>query len=47
MQIYSVAQAKQTILKRRSLNRTEYSPITLSRTEEYFGAGVTPPQNAG
>lgn len=44
MQIYSVAQAKQTILKRRSLNRTEYSPITLSRTEEYFGAGVTPPQ---
>ena len=44
MKIYSVAQAKQTILKRRSLNRTEYSPITLSRTEEYFGAGVTPPQ---
>ena len=44
MKIFTVEEAKQTILKRRSLNRAEYSPITLERTEAYFGAGVTPPK---
>jgi len=31
-------------LKRVSLNRIEYSPVTLERTAAYFGEGVTPPQ---
>lgn len=44
MKIYTVEEAKQTILKRRALNRIEYSPIMLKRTEEYFGTGVTPPK---
>jgi len=42
--IYSVEEAKQTILNRRSLNQIEYSPNTMERTEAYFGTGVTPPQ---
>ena len=44
MKIYTAAQARETILRRRALNRTEYSPVTLRRTEEFFGPGVTPPQ---
>ena len=44
MKIYTAEEATRTILKRRSLNQVEYSPITLERTEEYFGTGVTPPK---
>jgi histidinol dehydrogenase len=44
MKLYSVPEAKETILKRRSLYRTEFSPITLERTEAIFGTGVTPPK---
>jgi len=43
MKIYSVEEAQQTILRRKALHRIEYSPITLQRTEEYFGEGITPP----
>jgi len=34
----------ETILQRRALNRTAYSPVTLQRTEEFFGRGITPPK---
>ena len=44
IKIYTVQEAQQTILKRRSLNRIAYSPLTIQRTETYFGAGITPPQ---
>lgn len=44
MKIYSVEEAQKTILKRKAINRIEYSPLTIQRTEEYFGKGVTPPQ---
>jgi histidinol dehydrogenase len=37
-------EAKQTILKRKALHRMEYSPLIIQRTEELFGAGITPPQ---
>jgi histidinol dehydrogenase len=43
MKIYTVEKAQQTILRRKALNRIEYSPITIQRTEEFFGKGVTPP----
>jgi histidinol dehydrogenase len=44
MKIYTVEEAKTTILRRKALNRTEYSPVTIQRTEDFFGKGVTPPQ---
>ena len=44
MKQYSVSQAQKTILKRKALNRTTYSPLTIQRTEAFFGKGVTPPQ---
>lgn len=44
MKIYTVEKAQKTILRRQALNRTEYSPVTLRRTEDFFGTGVTPPQ---
>lgn len=44
IEIISVEQAKNTILKRKALSQDEYAPITLKRTAELFGAGVTPPQ---
>jgi histidinol dehydrogenase len=44
MKIYSAAEAKQSILKRKALNRMEYSPVTIQRTEQLFGQGITPPQ---
>jgi histidinol dehydrogenase len=44
MEIYSVEEALQSILQRKSLTRTEYSPITIQRTEDFFGKGITPPQ---
>lgn len=43
LKIYSVDEAQQTILKRRPLNRTKYSPLTIERTEAFFGKGFTPP----
>lgn len=42
--IYTVKQARETILERRPLQRDAYSPATLARTEAFFGRGVTPPQ---
>jgi len=44
MKIYNIEEAKQTILKRKALHRMEYSPLIIQRTEELFGAGITPPQ---
>lgn len=44
MKIYSVAEAKDTILKRKAYKRIEYSPITVKKTEEIFGRGVRPHQ---
>ncbi len=44
MKIYNVEEAKQKILQRKAINRIDYSPITIQRTETYFGQGVRPPQ---
>jgi hypothetical protein len=44
MKIYSAEEAQETILRRKALNRMTYSPLTIQRTESYFGKGVTPPQ---
>jgi histidinol dehydrogenase len=44
MKIYSVEEARSTILRRRTLNRNEYSPLTIEATEKVFGLGVSPPQ---
>lgn len=44
MEIYNVEKAKQKILKRKALNRMDYSPVTIQRTEEFFGPGITPPK---
>jgi histidinol dehydrogenase len=44
MKIYSVEEAQSTILRRRTLNRNEYSPHTIEATEKLFGPGVSPPQ---
>src|SRR5512140_118393 len=42
--IYDVDTARRTILKRTPLLSSSYPASTLARTEELFGAGVTPPQ---
>ena len=44
MRVYTVEDAKRTILRRKSLNRIDYSPVTIKKTEEYFGKGVSPQQ---
>ena len=44
MKIYSVEEAQSTILQRKNLNRTKYSPLTIEATEKIFGPGVRPPQ---
>ncbi|MFC2064017.1 histidinol dehydrogenase [Chloroflexota bacterium] len=44
MKIFTVEEAQKTILQRKSINRITYSPITIKRTEEYFGKGISPPQ---
>jgi histidinol dehydrogenase len=44
MKIFTVEEARQTILRRKPLNRSEYSPLTVKRTEEFFGKNKTPPQ---
>jgi histidinol dehydrogenase len=44
MNIYTVEQARTTILKRRAFNRQRYSLATLERTAAFFGQGITPPQ---
>jgi len=44
IRIYSVEDAKQTILVRRPLSREKYAPATLERTAALFGEGVTPPE---
>jgi histidinol dehydrogenase len=44
MKIFSVEDAQKFILQRKALNRIDYSPVTLQRTEDFFGEGVLPPQ---
>lgn len=44
MNIYTVEEAQETILRRKALNKIEYSPVTIKKTEDYFGHGVSPPQ---
>ncbi|MFC2042968.1 histidinol dehydrogenase [Chloroflexota bacterium] len=44
MKIYTVEEAQETILQRKALNRIEYSPVTLEKTEKIFGRGVRPTQ---
>lgn len=44
MKIYTVEEAQKSILRRKALNRINYSPLTIERTESFFGKGVTPPQ---
>ncbi len=44
IQIYSIEEAQKTILQRQPLNTARYPQRTLERTEQLFGAGVTPPQ---
>ena len=44
MKIYNLTQAKRSILRRKALSRSAYSPITIQRTEEFFGEGITPPR---
>lgn len=44
MKIYSAAEAQESILRRRSSKGTEYSPVTIEKTEEIFGHGVRPSQ---
>lgn len=44
MNIYTVEEAQETILRRKVLNKIEYSPVTIKKTEEFFGHGVSPPQ---
>lgn len=44
MNIYTVEEAQKKILRRKALNKIEYSPITLKKTEQFFGHGVGPPQ---
>jgi len=43
IKIYSAQEASKTILKRRALHREVYSPVTIERTEAFFGPGVSPP----
>ena len=40
MKIYSVEEAQETILERKTLNRNAYSPLTLEVTEKLFGLGA-------
>ena len=44
MKIYNLEEAKRTVLKRKALHRMDYSPLTLQRTEKFFGKGITPPK---
>jgi histidinol dehydrogenase len=44
MRVYTVEDAKRTILRRKALNRIDYPPVTIKKTEEYFGKGVSPQQ---
>jgi len=45
MKVYDIQEAKNTILKRKALNKMDYSHLILQRTEALFGQGVTPPQS--
>ena len=44
MKIYTAAEAQKTILRRKAINRSDYSPLTIQRTEDFFGKGITPPK---
>ncbi len=44
MKILSVQEAKNSILRRKAINRIDYSPLTIKRTEDFFGRGITPPK---
>jgi hypothetical protein len=37
MKIYSVEEAQETILERKTLNRNAYSPVTIEATERGYG----------
>jgi histidinol dehydrogenase len=43
LKIYTVAEARQTLLKRDALNAMRYPERLLERTESLFGKGITPP----
>jgi histidinol dehydrogenase len=42
MKIFDAAEAKRTLLQRKSLRRLAFSPTAIERTERIFGKGVTP-----
>jgi histidinol dehydrogenase len=44
MKIFSVTEAQNSILKRKSINKIGFSPVTIEKIEEIFGQGVRPPQ---
>ncbi len=44
LRTFDVDRARRTILKREPLSAMTYPPAILSRTEQLFGQGVTPPQ---
>ena len=44
IEIFTVEQAQQSILKRKSINQDQFAPLTLDRTAKLFGEGVKPPQ---
>ena len=44
LSIYDVETAQKTILKRMPMNSVTYPPAILKRTEQLFGAGITPSQ---
>jgi len=44
LKIYNIEEAKESILKRKALNKMDYSPLIIQRTEALFGKGITPPK---
>ncbi len=44
IEIITVEQAQQSILKRKLINQDDFAPVTLNRTAMLFGEGVEPPQ---
>lgn len=44
MKIFTVQEAQKSILRRRAINRIDYSPLTIKRTEDFFGRGIAPPK---
>ena len=44
LKIYTLDQARQTILRRSPAQMSAYPPAVIAATENKFGLGVTPPQ---